>query len=184
MTEPDEGIDIVKFFLGVMTLLTVFVAGFAIYNWSKAKQFEAEVQEEEYAYRDMQKIAGKKEFLEKVSRFKTLDVNAKVTADDFGRFLTDQAKDMNLSLNRFRSVGTGGTAVTKGFTKSSYEFSIDKQNLQLITAYLWYIQAFWRGGLKIEAITLKETSRRRGDPFAGWDATATASIFKPKEGGP
>ncbi|MFC1706405.1 hypothetical protein ACFL59_06210 [Planctomycetota bacterium] len=180
MADVEEGIDIIKFFLGVMTLLTVFVAGFAVFNWSKAQNLTEEVESEERSYRSVKKIAREKEFLNQVARLQTFGASEKITSKDFGRFLQETAAELNLQLTRFRSVGSGGSLSKKGFTKQSYEFSIEKQRLDVIVAYLWYIQAVWRG-LKVEELLVKKPTLRRDAEFPGWEAKAIASIFKAKD---
>ena len=66
----EEGMDILKFFIGVMSLLTVLVAGFAGYNWSKASTLEEEVDAAQESLRTVQKIAGNPDFKKAVARSK------------------------------------------------------------------------------------------------------------------
>lgn len=182
MSEPqDEGIDILRFFLGVMSLLTVFVAGFALYNWSKASSLEADVKRDLVELVQIQSKAKNPEFLNMVAQDAQYNSYAEVKTKDFARFLNDAARQLNLELQSFTSAG-GPSSARRTFDEQGYKFTIDKQPLDVIVAYLWYIQGSWPG-LKIKDLSISEVKGRRGEPSPGWRATATASIFRPREGG-
>jgi hypothetical protein len=176
----EDGVDIVKFFLGVMSLLTVFVALIAAYNWSKVKTYAEEVDSDEVDLGTIQRVAGDKQFLELVARNQFFKGIEDVTSKDFGRHLTDAAEAMKLELKGFKQVGQGsaGAALRQTFDRQSYEFTLDQQPLEVIVSYLWYLQGSWPG-LKIENLTITEARSKQG--WAGWTAQVTASIFRPKE---
>lgn len=177
----DEGIDIIKFFLGVMSLLTVFVALFAAYNWSKARRLAEEVEQDQLDLVSIQSMAKKPDFLELVSRDHLYSGVRDITSQDFGNFLLERAGQMNLKLSNFRSVGRGSEQLErKGYVKQGYQFSIDDppQPLKVIVLYLYWLQGSWPG-LKIESLALERARpKRRGETAEGWEATVTASIFR------
>jgi hypothetical protein len=173
----EDGMDILKFFIGVMSLLTIFVAGFAGYNWSAAAALEEQVVQNEEDLRQIEKIAGNADFKMGVARAAlSKEIDPKNT--DLGRFLTDAATTNNCALKS--DVKEGGGVTPGGLVRLSHRIVIERQTLEVIGDYLFYIQAKWPG-LKIEEIVVSEVAVKKGEPFAGWQATVLVSIFRPKE---
>ncbi|MHC4392888.1 MAG: hypothetical protein ACYTFT_17615 [Planctomycetota bacterium] len=180
MADPqEEGIDIIKFFLGVMTLLTVFVGAFAVYNWSASTKLAETVRNEEVDLGLLKKDASEKALLDTVARSQTYAGLEDFGNQDFGQFLTEKASQMDLTLQRSTTVGGGRQNAGKAaLAKISRQFSIDDQPLDVIVAYLWFIQGSWPG-LKVEALNLSESRGRRGEETYRWNAQITATIFRP-----
>jgi len=178
----DDGIDIVKFFLGVMSLLTVFVALFAAYNWSKARALEEEVQADQVDLESIERLAGDKAFLELVTRNKLYKNVEAITSKDFGRHIEEAATRWKVKLQSSNAVSSRGSAsVRSTYDKKSQQFTVANDDLARLVDYLWYLQGSWPG-LKIESLSLQKARGRRGKAPTGWQMTATASIFKPKAG--
>ncbi len=177
--QQDEG-DILKFFIGVMALLTIVVAGFAGFNWTNAVELEEQVAGAERELAQVKRIAGDPELKLAVARAAAArDVDTRTA--DLGRFLTEAATINRFSLKGNIAEGSGAGAGQRGYVKKSHRITIERQTLEVIADYLFYIQAKWPG-LKIEEITVNEAPVRKGEPWAGWNATVLVTIYRPKEG--
>jgi hypothetical protein len=176
----DEGMDILKFFIAVMSLLTVFVAGFAGYNWSKAAALAEQVEQDEQNLKDIEALAGKQDFKMQVARAKIAREQIDIRTADLQRYLTDSATKMGFSLKTNEPVGGAAGVSQQGYVKKSYKIVIERQTLEVIGDYLFWIQASWPG-LKIEELNVREVPVKKGEPFAGWQATVLVSTFRPKE---
>lgn len=175
----DEGVDILKFFIGVMALLTVLVAGFAGYNWSKADALAEEVEASEDALEHIKRIAGNADFKRAVARAQIEKSQVDVTKADLVRFLTDAATLQRFSV-RIEAKGGGLASSQQGYLEKTYAITIEKQTLEVIADYLFNIQANWPG-LKIKELSIKEAPTRASESFAGWNAVVNVSIFRPKD---
>lgn len=176
----EDGMDILKFFIGVMSLLTIFVAGFAGYNWSAAEALDTQVTRDEESLRDIMKLAGKPEFKTAVARSGLAkEVDPRKT--QLGLFLTDSAKKLGFELASNNSEGGGSSGgAPPGFLRLSNKITIQKQSLEVIADYLFYVQASWPG-LKIEQIDVNEMPGSKEGAFLGWNASVQVSIFRPKD---
>ncbi|GIW71535.1 MAG: hypothetical protein KatS3mg102_1077 [Planctomycetota bacterium] len=179
--QPHEGIDLLRFFIGVMALLTVFVAGFAAIKFAEAESLRQAVAREEVNYANLRRVASSREFLEAVAREAAMQGQVDTETKDLGQFLQEVAGAIGLRLDNFRPEGGGSTGPGRRFLKKSIQFTIERQPLAVITDYLWFLQAKWPG-LKVEELTIREAPRRQNEPFMGWQATVLVSVFKAKEG--
>jgi hypothetical protein len=178
--QSEEGMDILKFFIAVMSLLTVFVAGFAGYNWSKATALAEQVDADAANLVAIEKIAGNAEFKAAVARAKLAREQVDTRTADLQRFLTDSATKLGISLKTNEPVGGAAGVGHPNLIKKSYKIVIERQTLEVISDYLFWVQASWPG-LKIEELVVTEVPVKKGDPFAGWTAQVLISTFRPKE---
>jgi hypothetical protein len=179
MAKEEEGLDILKFFIGVMSLLTIVVAGFAGYNWSNAEALAERVEEEASNAEQVKKIAGNADFKMAIARSRVAKELDTRTAD-LGRFLTEAATLMRFSLKSNVAEGGGAGSMQRGYVKKSHRITIERQSLEVIADYLFYVQANWPG-LKIEELSVKEAATKKGEPWQGWTATVLVTIYRPKE---
>jgi len=175
----EDGMDILKFFIAIMSFLTVLVAGMAGYNWSRAGQLEQELESAKDTLDEMTRLAGNKEFLEMIAKDNASKDLVDVLKKDLGEHLQQTASRMGISFTTFEKQGAQGFR-QQGFDKISYKFTLDKLNLDAITEFLFYLQLSWPG-LKIEDLTIAESrAAKKDDPFPGWKTTVLVSIFRPK----
>src|SRR5207249_2652469 len=141
---------------------------------------EEQVGHDEENLHEIMKLAGKPEFKTAVARSR-LAKEVDPRNADLGRFLTDSATKLGFALKSNTSEGGGGGAgAPPGFVRKSNQIVIEKQTLEVIADYLFYVQASWPG-LKIEEITVTEQPGvKKGEGFQGWLATVRVSIFRPK----
>jgi len=178
--QSEEGMDILKFFIAIMSFLTVLVAGMAGYNWSRATSLAEEIEGDLARLEQVKKIAGSKDFKDMVAKDLASKDLVDVLNQDLGQYLQQVATGMNLTLVNYEKVSSGGQK-QQGFSKFSYRFTIDKQPLSKATDYLFHLQRAWPG-LKIEEIQVQEAQRlKKDDPFPDWKTTVLVSVFRPKE---
>jgi hypothetical protein len=182
MAKSDQdGLDILRFFIGVMALLTVFVAGFAAVKFAEAESLREEVEQAENDYANVQRIGQRKTFLEAVAREASMQEQIDPEKQDLAQYLQEVARKINLTLERFRPEGGGSTGPGRRYLKKSIRFNIELQPLEVIVDYLWYLQATWPG-LKVEELSLKPQKTREG-AFQGWNAQVLVTTFKAKPAG-
>ncbi|RME71837.1 MAG: hypothetical protein D6776_09675 [Planctomycetota bacterium] len=173
-----EGIDLLRFFIGVMALLTVFVAGFAIVKYAEIQSLRADVARAEVDYANVRRVGRSRRLLEAIAREASMQVQVDPDKQDLAQFLQQVASSIDLQLDDFRPEGSGGSR-NKRYLKKSIRFSIRQQPLEVIVDYLRYVQSSWPG-LKVEELTLKPKQSRDGT-FLGWDATALVTAYKPRK---
>jgi len=176
VAKPQEGMDILKFFIGVMTLLTLFVAGFAGFNWSKAEGLRAQVGAAQASYNEVKRIAADPTFKELVARDREMKGFDTASSENFGQFLATLGS--RLGIDSARKSEGGGTP-QGGYFKVSYRITMTKQPLAQIVDYFYRCQLEWPG-LKVETLQVTAATTTRG-AFEGWNVNALVSIFKPKE---
>lgn len=177
----ESGIDVLKFFIGVMSLLTVIVAGFAGYNWSRAAALAQAVEADELRLAEVEKLASDRTLLEMIARDRAQQGEIDSSKEDLGQFLNTSATLMKLQLQNFRAVGSGAAVPgQQRYVKKSYQFAIERQPLEVIADYLFYVQAKWPG-LKVEKVSIREVPVKKGEHFAGWQASVLVSAFRPKD---
>jgi hypothetical protein len=176
----DDGMDILKFFIAIMSFLTVLVAGLAGYNWSRATSLDEEIDGDVRQYESIEKIASDDEFKKMIARDRANKDQVDVLKKDLGQFLNDTATRMNIQLANFEKMGATGLR-QQGFDKFSCRFMLDKVELSTVVEYLFYLQLAWPG-LKIEKMTVTESPKmKKDDPvFPGWRVQVTVSIFREK----
>jgi hypothetical protein len=176
----EDGMDILKFFIAIMSFLTVLVAGLAGYNWSRATGLAAEIDDDNDALEALKKLAGNKELREMIAKDRANKDQVDILKKDLGQFLNDTATRMGVQLSNFEKMGAMGFR-QQGYDKFSCRFTLDKLPFEAAVEYLFYIQAAWPG-LKIEEISTQEAARaKKDDPFPNWKTTVLVSIFRPKE---
>jgi hypothetical protein len=170
--------DILRFFIGVMTLLTLFVAGFAGYNWSKAEALREEVALAEVNYDRTKKMAGAVEFRRNVAKDRELKDFDQASTEKFSQFLSTMATRMNIIPKEIRPEGAPGGSIRGNYIRVSYNVVLERQPLAGVIEYLYRLQLEWPG-LKIEQLTVQEVVKGKED-FEGWNVTALVSTFRPK----
>lgn len=176
MAKPQEGMDILKFFIGVMTLLTLFVAGFAGFNWSNAEALRDQVAASQVSYDQVKRIAGDATFKELVAREREMKGVGDASSENFGQFLATLGSRLQVESSR---KSEGGGTPQRGYIKVSYRIQMQRQPLASIVEYFYRCQLEWPG-LKVETLQVTAATTTRGQ-FEGWNVNALVSIFKPKE---
>ncbi len=175
----EDGMDILKFFIAIMSVLTVLVAGMAGLNWSRATGLASEIEDQQATLEMMKGIAKSKELRDMIAKDRASKDLVDVLKKDLGEHLQQTASRMGISLIEFKKEGAAGLR-QQGFDKISYRFTLDRLRLEVVTEYLFYLQASWPG-LKIEEITASEAQRlKKDDPFPEWKTTVLVSIYRPK----
>ncbi len=181
MAQNDQdGIDVLRFFIGVLALLTVFVAGFAVVKYAEIQSLREEVARAEADYANMQRVAGNERFLRAIAREASMQAQVDPDKQDLAQYLTSVAETIQLTLENFRPEGGGVAGPGRKYLKKSIRFRIRQQPLEVIVDYLWYLQASW-AGLKVEELHLQPKTSRDGT-FLGWDAQVLVTTFKAKKG--
>lgn len=179
MAQVDDNFDVVKLFVGVMGLMTVFVAALAIVQIVEAQNLREDVGYLQVDYESIRKIAGDAKFRELQAQHYATEAQRDTSSRDLGDYIRQQAAAAGLELADFERVDSGGRSTQRAYLKNSVKFAIHRQPLEVIVTYLWYMQADW-AGLKVEKLSIRETRRKKDDPFDYWSATVTLSAFRPK----
>ena len=176
----DDGMDILKFFIAIMSFLTVLVAGLAGYNWSRATGLAAEIEDDDATLKAIERLASSKDLREMIAKDRANKDQVDVLKKDLGEHLQQTAAKMGIQFATFEKMGAMGFR-QQGFDKISYKFTLDKLELSVVTEFLFYLQASWPG-LKIEDLAIGEAAKlKKEDPFPNWKTIVTVSIFRPKE---
>jgi len=174
----EDGMDILKFFIAIMGLLAVLVAGMAVYNWTRVSDLESEVEDQQATLTLMRELAEKKELREMISKDRASKDLVDVLKKDLDEHLHQVATHMGLTLIEFKREGAAGLR-QQGFDKISCRFTLDKVTLEVVTDYLFYLQASWPG-LKIEEIVCQEGQHKKEEAFPGWKIQVMVSVYRPK----
>jgi hypothetical protein len=184
----EDGMDILKFFIAIMSFLTVLVAGLAGYNWSRATGLADEIADDQASLEAMERVAANPEFREMIAKDRANKDQVDILKKDLGQFLNDTATRMGVQLMNFEKMGAMGFR-QQGYDKFSCRFVLAPPSssatpglpFEAAVNYLFYIQAAWPG-LKIEEISTQEAPHAKKDEtFPNWKTTVLVSIFRPKE---
>ncbi len=182
--KSQEGMDILKFFIGVMTLLTIFVAGFAAYNWSQVGALADQVVEEQADYESIRTLGRSQAFKDLIA--KEREVGGLVGERDpskLDKFLQDMGSNLSIGTPRLDKLGAPGGTPIGNFLELSFKLTWDQVTLEQLTEYLYQIQLEWPG-LTVKDITLKEKlakgSAGAEGEWLGFNVQVSISTFRSK----
>ena len=179
----EEGLDVLKFFIGVMTLLTLFIAGYAGFTWSQVSILADQVESDQKGLDQLLTIGADPDFRMALARQAAQARSGPVNTSDLQRFLVESSEKLSFQLKSIDPVGSqgGGGFGQQNYVKKAYKLSIEKQSMEVIADYLFYIQATWPG-LKIEELLVHPAPKPNKDAaWQGWNAEVLVSTFRPKD---
>jgi hypothetical protein len=177
--KEDSG-DVLKFFIGVMTLLTMFIAGYAGFTWSQVGNLADQVEADQKSLDKLVVMAADPEFRMALAKQAAQARNGPVNTTDLQRFLIESAEKLSFKLRAVDPM-PGSSFGPQTFLRRAYKLSIEKQSMEVIADYLFYVQATWPG-LKIEELLVHPAPKPNKDAaWQGWNAEIVVSTYKPKD---
>ncbi len=168
--EQDD-FDVLKFFITVMALLTVFVTGYALYLRSQVTTLSSQIRSQVNLLVEMKKIAQDpqlKDWLARERESKQGDRSR--TPSDFKALLIDASPRFNLQLTQYLQEPMIDHRVAQ---EIPFKIFVDGCRVEDLVRYLAYVEESWPGA-RTRLVHQLDWDEKR----SSWKAQILISIFK------
>jgi len=170
----EDEFDVLTFFIYVMILLTVIVAGFALLNRSKVTKLERTVAAEVRALKEMEKLLADPDFRDLIAKDREGQANLEQGGglSDFQQLYINSARRNGVDLvNHTRE----GMVNRRGGSEWPFRLTLKDCRVEHLVKFLVEIETKWPGAKVKQIVKLdyNERSEKRG-----FDAVVVLTIFK------
>ena len=171
-TNQQDDFDVLKFFITVMVLLTVIVAGFDIMLQAQVSDLTRKIKIERSTLNQMNDLAGDAQFREWIARDRENRNLGGGSSADFKALLTDRASKLGLKVENTTEQGNGQD-LGNGTRELRFRVRILGFRLEQFVRFLVSVEQEWPGSKVREISDLQFDQKSQL-----WNGMVILAIFK------
>jgi hypothetical protein len=179
MAGNKEEFDVLTFFIYVMGLLTLIVAGFALLNRSKVKKESVKLEGAVRALEDMENLALQDQLKEWISRERTNKRHGNQgTTTEFKALCISKAAEFGLRgalKGRISSQGVREDPRTRT-REATFRLQLSELRVEPLMKFLVTLEEQWPGARVKRILKLDYSDKRKS-----WDASLEVAIYNPTD---